>query len=73
MLPEGELQKDANNSNFDIFESALNMKSRSMPLTLFASFQLGVKVGCCLEEYYSPIDAKTWFWRDDSKNFLIAT
>ena len=30
---EGKLQIDAKNSNFEIFESALYMKSVSMPLT----------------------------------------
>ena len=34
VLLEGKNQIDANNSNFEIFESALyNMKSVSMPLT----------------------------------------
>ena len=30
---EGKLQIDAKNSNFEIFESALYLKSVSMPLT----------------------------------------
>ena len=35
MLFGGNLQIDAKNSNFEIFESALNMKSVSMPLKNF--------------------------------------
>ena len=34
MLLGGELQVDAKNSNFEIFESALCTKSGSMPLML---------------------------------------
>ena len=34
MLLGGELQIDAENSNFEIFESALYMKSERMPLTV---------------------------------------
>ena len=33
----GKLQIDAKNSNFEIFESALYMKSVSMPLTILES------------------------------------
>ena len=41
MLLRGELQKDSINSNFENFESALYMKSVSMPLTLCFCFR------CC--------------------------
>ena len=38
VLLGGKLQIGAKNSNFEIFESALYMKSVSMPLNKFASF-----------------------------------
>ena len=41
VLLGGKLQIGAKNSNFEIFESALYMKSVSMPLTMLGTHLLG--------------------------------
>ena len=42
VLLGGKLQIGAKNSNFEIFESALYMKSVSMPLTVDVSLNMGI-------------------------------